>query len=56
MGTAKHTNLMWMGDQNVKWDQFDGLQSAMIGMLTGGLSGLTITHSDIGGYTSLPTV
>lgn len=43
----------WLGDQMVLWDSFDGLGSAVIGMLTGGLSGFTSTHSDIGGYTAI---
>ena len=50
--SAKNTRVMWMGDQLMSYDQFDGLQSAMIGLLNGGLSGLTLGHSDIGGYTS----
>jgi len=34
-------------------DKYDGLQSALIGLLNGGMSGFGIGHSDIGGYTSL---
>ena len=30
----------------------DGLQSALIGLMNGGVSGATLGHSDIGGYTS----
>ena len=33
-------------------DKYDGLQSALIGLMNGGVSGATIGHSDIGGYTS----
>ncbi len=40
----------WLGDQMVLWDSFDGLGTAVIGMLTGGFSA---THSDIGGYTAI---
>ena len=43
----------WLGDQLVTWDSFDGLGTAVIGMLTGGLSGYSSTHSDIGGYTAI---
>lgn len=43
----------WLGDQMVLWDSFDGLGTAVIGMLTGGFSGFTSTHSDIGGYTAI---
>ena len=33
-------------------DKMDGLQSALIGQMNGGMSGATVGHSDIGGYTS----
>ena len=46
-------DLAWMGDQLPTYDKFDGLQSAMMGLLNGGLSGFSLGHSDIGGYTSL---
>lgn len=35
------------------FDKYDGLQSAMIGQMNSGLSGFTLTHSDIGGYTAI---
>lgn len=53
--SPKNTRLYWMGDQLVSWDANDGLQSAMIGLMNSGLSGATIGHSDIGGYTSVTT-
>jgi alpha-glucosidase (family GH31 glycosyl hydrolase) len=37
----------------VSWDQHDGIQSAVTGMLSGGFSGFSVTHSDIGGYTTI---
>lgn len=43
--------LFWMGDQLVTYDSCDGMQSALMGMLSGGLCGLSMSHSDIGGYT-----
>lgn len=53
-GTApQHTRLYWMGDQLVTYDQYDGMQSAMVGLLNGGLDGFSFGHSDIGGYTSI---
>jgi alpha-glucosidase len=45
--------LFWEGDQDVTWDADDGLQSAITGLLTGGISGLSLNHSDIGGYTAI---
>ena len=47
------TRLFWLGDQTVTWDSHDGLGTAIIGMLTEGLSGYSLTHSDIGGYTAI---
>eukprot|EP00002_Diphylleia_rotans_P029439 TRINITY_DN5998_c0_g3_i1.p1 TRINITY_DN5998_c0_g3~~TRINITY_DN5998_c0_g3_i1.p1 ORF type:complete len:764 (-),score=160.62 TRINITY_DN5998_c0_g3_i1:182-2473(-) len=49
------TTLFWLGDQLVTWDEFDGLKSAIVGMLSSGLSGFSLQHSDIGGYTGLNT-
>lgn len=45
--------LFWAGDQRVSWDADDGLASAVRGIVTGGLSGISLNHSDIGGYTAL---
>lgn len=47
------TRLFWMGDQMPTIDSYDGLWSAIIGQLNGGLSGFTLGHSDIGGYTTV---
>jgi len=49
-GTAR---LFWLGDQLHTWDEHDGLASAITATLSGGLSGYSLTHSDIGGYTSI---
>lgn len=46
------TPLNWLGDQMVTWDRFDGLQSAIQGLLSSGFSGYTFSHTDIGGYQS----
>ena len=45
--------LFWEGDQLTTWDKYDGLVSALHGLLNGGLSGMSLNHSDTGGYTSL---
>jgi alpha-glucosidase len=45
--------LFWMGDQITAWDGCDGMQSALIGMMSAGASGWALTHSDIGGYTEV---
>ncbi|KAK3256105.1 hypothetical protein CYMTET_34741, partial [Cymbomonas tetramitiformis] len=53
--TPTYTPLLWMGDQLVSWDSHDGIKSAVHGMLSAGLSGFSLCHSDIGGYTATPT-
>ncbi|MBU3069790.1 hypothetical protein KOI40_08145 [Aestuariicella sp. G3-2] len=40
-------------EQNTSWDAHDGLQSAVVAMLNSGISGLSISHTDTGGYTSM---
>lgn len=47
------STLFWLGDQLVSWDGHDGMKSAVTGMLSGGLSGFSLQHSDIGGYTAI---
>jgi alpha-glucosidase len=46
-------SLMWLGDQLVTWDGYDGLRTVVTSLLSSSVSGLTLTHSDIGGYTML---
>jgi alpha-glucosidase len=43
----------WVGDQLVTWDKHDGMKTVLPAMLSGGLSGHSLTHSDIGGYTMI---
>ena len=47
------TTLMWLGDQLQSFDALDGMQSALTAALTSGLSGFSLTHSDVGGYTAV---
>ena len=47
------TSLFWMGDQLPTLDKYDGLHSALIGIINGGISGMGLGHSDIGGYCSV---
>ena len=41
--------LFWLGDQLTTWDEHDGMASALTGMLSSGMSGFALTHSDVGG-------
>lgn len=54
-GSARYTNLFWVGDQNVNWGTNDGLKSAITSQVHMGLSGYAQMHSDIGGYTTTLT-
>ncbi|MGV3527031.1 MAG: alpha-glucosidase [Candidatus Sericytochromatia bacterium] len=52
-GSSGLAPLFWLGDQNVDWSPEDGLGSALTGLLSSGLSGIPVMHSDAGGYTSV---
>ena len=45
--------LFWEGDQMVSWQTNDGIKSSVVGLLSGGISGYALNHSDIGGYCSV---
>lgn len=51
--SAGYMNSLWAGDQMTSFQKHDGMPSALTGILTSGLSGFSINHSDIGGYTNL---
>lgn len=51
--TPAYSTAMWLGDQNTTWGENDGISSALKGLISGGFSGFSINHSDIGGYTSI---
>ncbi|MEE2780364.1 MAG: TIM-barrel domain-containing protein, partial [Myxococcota bacterium] len=46
------STLFWLGDQLTAWDREDGLASAVIGLLSSGMSGFSLNHGDVGGYTA----
>ncbi|GAB4851756.1 hypothetical protein Ancab_031158 [Ancistrocladus abbreviatus] len=48
--SPKWAMLFWEGDQMVSWQTNDGIKSAVVGLLSSGLSGYALNHSDIGGY------
>lgn len=51
--SPRYATLFWLGDQLTSWDRHDGIKTAVTGMLSGGLSGFSLTHSDVGGYTAI---
>ncbi len=54
-GIAAATRIHWLGDQMTSFDRNDGLGSVVPLYLSAGLSGIALTHSDVGGYTSFAT-
>ena len=52
-GTIAETPMMWTGDQHVDWSADDGLPSVIPATLSLAMSGCGVTHSDVGGYTTV---
>ncbi len=52
-GSQKYCTLLWAGDQSVDFSRHDGLCTVVCAALSAGMSGCGLSHSDIGGYTSL---
>jgi len=55
-GMAADAPMFWNGDQLVTWSAQDGLASVLLGMVSAGVSGWHLTHSDVGGYISADAV
>lgn len=51
--SPQYSSLFWLGDQMVTWDKYDGIKTAVTGLLSSGMSGYAFNHSDIGGYTAI---
>lgn len=52
-GMQGYCHTLWAGDQSVDWPVDDGLASVIPAALSSGMMGNGISHSDIGGYTTL---
>lgn len=52
-GSQKYCTLLWAGDQSVDFSRHDGIGTVIVAALSAGICGMGLTHSDIGGYTSL---
>jgi len=52
-GSQKYCTLLWAGDQSVDFSRHDGLCTTISAALSAGMIGCGLSHSDIGGYTSL---
>jgi alpha-glucosidase len=49
----KYSTAFWGGDQMVSFQEHDGIASTVVELISGGMSGISINHSDIGGYTTI---
>lgn len=47
------SRLFWIGDQMCSWDAFDGFKTVIPALVSSGISGYSLSHSDTGGYLSL---
>lgn len=52
-GSQAYCTLLWAGDQSVDFSIHDGLGTVICAALSAGICGCGLSHSDIGGYTSL---
>lgn len=52
-GSQAYCTLLWAGDQSVDFSIHDGLGTVICAALSAGMCGCGLSHSDIGGYTSL---
>ena len=52
-GSQRYCTLLWAGDQTVDFSRHDGLCTVICAALSAGMSGCGLSHSDIGGYTSM---
>ncbi|QER67092.1 alpha-glucosidase [Paucilactobacillus nenjiangensis] len=52
-GSQRYCPMLWAGDQSVNWSLDDGIASTIPAALSVGMTGMGLTHSDIGGYTSM---
>ncbi|CAL8100162.1 unnamed protein product [Orchesella dallaii] len=53
IGSSRYATMLWAGDQNVDWSFSDGLPSTITAALSAGMSGMGLSHFDIGGFTTL---
>lgn len=47
--SPQYASLFWLGDHLVSWDSYDGIKTAVTGLLSSGFAGYSLNHSDIGG-------
>lgn len=53
IGSQVSVPIYWAGDQTPNWGENDGFPSAVKAMISSGMSGVPVNHTDIGGYTNI---
>ena len=53
---VEHSTLIWNGDQHVDFTDDFGMKSALRASLSLSFSGVGLSHSDVGGYTTVPGI
>lgn len=56
INSPRYARLFWTGDQLVNWDDKDGLKTVIPALTSSGLSGWSLSHSEVGGYLSVEMV
>ena len=51
---TQYNSVFCLGKQEVSWSERKGMKSAILGLLSGGISGFSINHVPIGGYVGAP--
>jgi len=51
-GSNAYSTFYWAGDQTTYWQRNDGLPSVVPALLSSGISGMSINHADIGGFSN----
>ena len=51
--TVRSSTMMWTGDHHVDWSADGGIRSVIPATLSLAMSGFGLTHSDVGGYTTI---
>ncbi len=55
-GTSRHAGMLWNGDQHCDFSDDYGMGSVIRAQISAGLSGMGVSHSDIGGYITVASI
>lgn len=55
MGSNQEATLYWAGNQTTFWQKTGGLPSVVPALLSSGMSGMSVNHAEVGGFSNLTT-